>query len=215
MTATSKRLASTVQSRGYYTSASKGKGKGKGGGIHHSKDKGNGKKGITSSSSTSGGKGKGLSTGCQRQVAGKRWHAAHAQRVGLPRLSFKEKTMFRFGPHDGSSSNERFAYPAGLGGSFAVMFFSCVDEDAPALMSRQCLVDLDALPDISKGKMHYRALGATTNLYLSSCGHLAVRLDEWPAQMPPWPFSMPLNHKDLPDVWSPGARELCSSAPSS
>ena len=156
-----------------------------------------------------------VDTGCQRQVAGKRWHAAHAQHVGLPRLSFKEKTMFRFGPHNGSSSRERFAYPAALGGSLAVMFFSRVDEDDPALMSRQCLVDLDALPDISKGKMHYRALGATTNLYLSSCGHLAVRLDEWPAQMPPWPFSMPLNHKDLPDVWSPGARELCSSAPSS
>ena len=81
-----------------------------------------------------------VDTGCQRQVAGKRWHAAHAQRVGLPRLSFKEKTMFRFGPHNGSSSRERFAYPAALGGSLAVMFFSRVDEDDPALMSRQCLV---------------------------------------------------------------------------
>ena len=119
--------------------------------------------------------------------------------------------MFRFGPHNGSSSHERFAYPAGLGGSFAVMFFSCVDEDAPALMSRQCVVALGALPDISIGKMHYRAVGTTTNLYLSSRGHIAV-LDEWPAQMPPWPFSMPLNHKDLPDVWSPGAREVCAQA---
>ena len=63
MTATSKRLAATVQSRGYYTTA-KDKGKGKGHGKGAGKDKGFGKKGTTSSSSpttTSKGKGSGKS----------------------------------------------------------------------------------------------------------------------------------------------------------
>ena len=50
MTATSKRLAATMQSRGYYTTA-KDKGKGKGHGKGAGKDKGFGKKGTTSSSS--------------------------------------------------------------------------------------------------------------------------------------------------------------------
>ena len=63
MTATSKRLAATMQSRGYYTTA-KDKGKGKGHGKGAGKDKGFGKKGTTSSSSpttTSKGKGSGKS----------------------------------------------------------------------------------------------------------------------------------------------------------
>ncbi|CAK9042424.1 Retrovirus-related Pol polyprotein from transposon TNT 1-94, partial [Durusdinium trenchii] len=63
MTATSKRLAATVQSRGYYTTV-KDKGKGKGHGKGAGKDKGFGKKGATSSSSpttTSEGKGSGKS----------------------------------------------------------------------------------------------------------------------------------------------------------
>ncbi|CAK9007520.1 unnamed protein product [Durusdinium trenchii] len=60
LTATSKKMASATQSRGYYLSAA-AKGKGKGGGGK-GKDKGDGKKGFgsSSSSSTSFQKGKGL-----------------------------------------------------------------------------------------------------------------------------------------------------------
>ena len=82
------------------------------------------------------------------------------------------------------------------------MFFSCVEEDAPALMSRHTMTTLDAIPDISTGKMIYRALGTTSQLYLSTCGHLAVRLDEWPEELPSWPCQMPLDKNELPDVWT-------------
>ena len=85
------------------------------------------------------------------------------------------------------------------------MFFSCVDADAPALMSRQALTTLDAVPDISGGQIHYRALNVSSPLYLSSCGHLAVRLDEWPSKMPKWPCDMNVNTEHLPDVWAPSA----------
>ena len=86
-----------------------------------------------------------------------------------------------------------------------MMFFSCVEEDAPALMSRHTMTTLDAIPDISTGKMIYRALGTTSQLYLSTCGHLAVRLDEWPEELPSWPCQMPLDKNELPDVWAPTA----------
>ena len=149
-----------------------------------------------------------VDTGCQRQVAGRMWHNAHHSQIDLPRLTFSERCQFRFGPSTSSTSHERFAYPVGLGNHFAVMFFSCVDADAPALMSRQTLTVLDAIPDISAGKMHYRALKTTSPLYLSSCGHLAVRLDEWPTTMPSWPCDMSLNQDNLPDVWAPTASEV-------
>ena len=99
-----------------------------------------------------------VDAGCQRQVAGKAWHESHVKHLELPRVAFKEKCQFRFGPSMSSSSTQRFAYPSGLGNHFVVMFFSCVDADAPALMSRQALTTLDAVPDISGGKIHYRAL---------------------------------------------------------
>eukprot|EP00435_Cladocopium_sp_Y103_P012135 s282_g3.t1 len=149
-----------------------------------------------------------VDTGCQRQVAGRMWHNAHHSQIDLPRLTFSERCQFRFGPSTSSMSHERFAYPVGLGNHFAVMFFSCVDADAPALMSRQTLTTLDAIPDISAGKMHYRALQTTSPLYLSSCGHLAVRLDEWPSVMPSWPCNMSLHQDNLPDVWAPTASEV-------
>ena len=146
-----------------------------------------------------------VDTGCQRQVAGRRWHELHLNHVQLPRLFFVENCAFRFGPSKSSRSRERYAYPAGLGGHFCVMFFSCVEEDAPALMSRHTMTTLDAIPDISTGKMIYRALGTTSQLYLSTCGHLAVRLDEWPEELPSWPCQMPLDKNELPDVWAPTA----------
>ena len=75
-------------------------------------------------------------------------------------------------------------------------------------MSRQTLTTSDAIPDISAGQMHYRFLKTTTPLYLSSCGHLAVRLDEWPTTMPSWPCDMSLNQDNLPDVWAPTGCEV-------
>ena len=150
-----------------------------------------------------------VDTGCQRQVAGRAWHETHAGHLELPRLAFKEKCQFRFGPSMSTTSTERYAYPSGLGKHFVVMFFSCVDANAPALMSRQTLTILDAVPDIiSAGKIHYRALNATATLYLSSCGHLAVRLDEWPQQLPQWPCQMAVDSKCLPDVWAPSAKPV-------
>ena len=146
-----------------------------------------------------------VDTGCQRQVAGKAWHESHVRHLDLPRVAFKEKCQFRFGPSMSSSSTQRFAYPSGLGNHFVVMFFSCVDADAPALMSRQALTTLDAVPDISGGQIHYRALNVSSPLYLSSCGHLLVRLDEWPSKMPKWPCDMDINTEHLPDVWAPSA----------
>ena len=149
-----------------------------------------------------------VDTGCQRQVAGQRWHLAHLENIGLPRVTFPERCQFRFGPSGSTRSVKRYAYPAGVGGNFTVMLFSCVESDAPALMSRQTMTVLDAVPDITAGVIHYRALQSSSTLYLSSCGHLAVRLDEWPSSMPDWPCELQFHDKHLPDVWAPSASQI-------
>ncbi|CAK9000573.1 Retrovirus-related Pol polyprotein from transposon RE1 (Retro element 1) (AtRE1) [Includes: Protease RE1 [Durusdinium trenchii] len=99
-----------------------------------------------------------IDTGCQKQVAGKHWHAAHHELLQMPRLAFPEKCQFKFGPNRGTSSTTRYAYPSGMGGHFTVLFFSCVSDDAPALMSRNTLATLDGLVDICRGEVIYQAL---------------------------------------------------------
>ena len=146
-----------------------------------------------------------VDTGCQRQVAGADWHQHHAQTNQLPRLFFEEKAQFRFGPSAAIKSTGRYAYACGVGHQFVVLFFSHVDVEAPALLSRQTMTTLDAFPDITAGRMVYRALGTSSPLYLSSCGHLAVRLDEWPSELPVWPCQLPFTQHQLPDVWAPTA----------
>ena len=89
--------------------------------------------------------------------------------------------------------------------SFCGFVFSHVEVDAPALLSRQTMTLLDAFPDIAAGRMVSRALGTLSPLYLSSCGHLGVRLDEWPEQLPPWPCQLPFSQQRLPDAWVPTA----------
>ena len=123
-------------------------------------------------------------------------------------MTFPERCQFRFGPSESICSVKRYAYPAGVGGNFTVMLFSCVELDAPALMSRQTMTVLDAVPDITAGVIHYRALQSSSTLYLSSCGHLAVRLDEWPSSMPDWLCELQFHDKHLPDVWAPSASQI-------
>ena len=155
-----------------------------------------------------------IDTGCQRQVAGKHWHAAHHELLQMPRLAFPEKCQFKFGPNRGTSSTTRYAYPSGMGGHFTVLFFSCVSDDAPALMSRNTLATLDGLVDICRGEVIYQALQTKSPLYLTSCGHLAVRIDEWPSTMPSWPCTMQGidDEQNLPDIWAPAALPVQASA---
>ena len=63
--------------------------------------------------------------------------------------------------------------------------------------------------------MHYRALRSSSPLYLSSCGHLAIRIDEWPEVMPDWPVTKQQILEDKlvsPDVWAPTAKKVAPFA---
>ena len=140
-------------------------------------------------------------TGCQRQVAGVQWHEHRSTEIlPLKPLPLPEKCSFSFGPNRGVQSQGRYYYPAGLGGSFVALGVSCVDVNAPALFSRPSFAALGAVPNIVTGIMHYTALGVTSPLYLSSCGHLAIRVDEWGDEPFEWP-SLPEGYTS--DVWTP------------
>lgn len=143
-------------------------------------------------------------TGCQRQVAGRSWHNQRHQEISpLQPLRCPERCTFSFGPNEGVPSRERYVYPAGLGGVFVSLGISVVDSNAPALFSRPAFTKLGAIPNLVEGKMYYQALQTESKLYLSPCGHLAIRIDEWPSEFA-WP---PLVNEDekSDDVWSPDA----------
>ena len=143
-------------------------------------------------------------TGCQRQVAGVAWHEQRQKEIlPLQPLHAQEHCRFSFGPNAGVPSLERLAYPAGLGGAFAVLGVSMVESNAPALFSRPSFEKLGAVPNLLQGVMYYEALGTCSQLFLSPCGHLAIRIDEWPSTVFPWP---PANRDMvMEDVWSPDA----------
>ena len=54
--------------------------------------------------------------------------------------------------------------------------------------------------------MYYKALGTSSKLFLSKCGHLAIRVDEWPSEAFAWPVHLP--EGSMPDVWLPDASFL-------
>lgn len=43
--------------------------------------------------------------------------------------------------------------------------------------------------DVARGEVFLRSLNATSQLCLASYGHLAVRIDEFPAILPTWPMT--------------------------
>ena len=145
-------------------------------------------------------------TGCQRQVAGSRWHEIRQRSIQpLTPVKFHDSCSFSFGPHKGTPAEARYAYPAGLGGSMVALGVSLVSCDAPALFSRPAFEILGAVPDIGKGVMFYRALNKTSKLFLAS-GHLAIRIDEWPDEVFDWPLSF--SEQSMPDVFIPDAVPL-------
>ena len=145
-------------------------------------------------------------TGCQRQVAGSRWHEIRQRSIQpLTPVKYHDSCSFSFGPHKGTPAEARYAYPAGLGGSMVALGVSSVSCDAPALFSRPAFEILGAVPDIGKGVMFYRALNKTPKLFLAS-GHLAIRIDEWPDEVFDWPLSF--SEQSMPDVFIPDAVPL-------
>jgi len=149
-------------------------------------------------------------TGCQRQVAGRAWHLKRQNDIlPLQPQQTSEACHFSFGPNQGEPSTTRFAYPVGVGGVFAVFGISVVESKAPALFSRPAFASLGAIPDIVAGVMHYTALGCDARLWLSPCGHLAIRIDEWPEDCFSWPPAcLP---RTIPDAWCPSAAEFKSA----
>ena len=131
-------------------------------------------------------------TGCQRQVAGTKWHEQHMLEIQpLKRLRFPEVCRFSFGPADGVPSLGRYLYPAGIAGELVALGISEIDSPAPGLLSRPTMEALGAVPDILEGKVYFRALGGrSTRLYLSPCRHLALKIDEWPEHISEWPVEL-------------------------
>ena len=146
-------------------------------------------------------------TGCQKQVAGRSWHEQRQRDLHpLKTIPYKENCSFSFGPNAGVPSVQRLAYPSGIAGTAVVLGVSQVEENAPALFSRPSFELLGAVPDLVQGVMHYKALGKKSKLYLSQCGHLAIRVDEWPESEFAWP-QLPEGDV-LPDAWIPGSLPL-------
>ena len=149
-------------------------------------------------------------TGCQRQVAGQRWHEVRCKSIEpLQPLKFHDSCSFSFGPHKGTPAVVRHAYPAGLGGVVVALGISEVSCEAPALFSRPAFEILGAVPDIGQGVMYYRALNTTSKLFLAS-GHLAIGVDEWPEDVFDWPFRFGFGNS-MPDVVIPDAVPLKSN----
>ncbi|CAE7560935.1 GIP [Symbiodinium sp. CCMP2456] len=149
-------------------------------------------------------------TGCQRQVAGAGWHAQKCREIQpLQRLEYPDMCKFSFGPSEALASQGRFVYPVAIAGTPLAMSVSSVNAKAPALMSRKAFEALGAVPDVLCGTMYFRALQCTTQLWLSPCGHLAVRLDEWGDDPFVWPpeYIPPA----LPDVIYSGSFESSNS----
>ena len=103
-------------------------------------------------------------------------------------------------------SKERLAYPAGLGGAYAMLDISLIESNAPALFSRPAFEKFGAIPNLLQGVMHYVALQTYSRLYLSPCGYLAIRIDEWPSSLITWPPE--IEHNSFEDAWSPDALKL-------
>ena len=138
-------------------------------------------------------------TGCQRQVAGEAWHQQKVSEIApLCRAEYPDKCKFSFGPNEAVESLGRFVYPAAIAGIPFGIAFSSVEANAPALLSRRAFEILGAVPDVHKGWVYFRALKCSAKLWLSPCGHLAVRLDDWGDQV----FQWPLEHipSELPDI---------------
>ena len=148
-----------------------------------------------------------LDTGCQRQVAGKEWHRVHQGHLDrlLP-LEYPERASFRFGPEPAKESKRRWAYPCGISGHFCVLWISEVDVPAPALCSRHTMSALGAVVDVARGEVFFRGFNSASQLYLTSCGHLAIRIDEFPTTMPSWPLTPPVSSEYPPDCWAPAVQ---------
>ncbi|CAE7296335.1 unnamed protein product [Symbiodinium sp. KB8] len=143
-------------------------------------------------------------TGCQRQVAGQAWHNQKALEIKpLQALALDDSCHFSFGPGRPLRSQGRFAYPAAIGGEPLMLCVSSVEASAPALLSRKAFESLGAVPDVYSGTIYFRALDKSSQLWLSPCGHLSIRIDEWPEDPFAWPlFDVP---PEAPDAIHPAA----------
>ncbi|CAE7226683.1 unnamed protein product [Symbiodinium sp. CCMP2592] len=143
-------------------------------------------------------------TGCQRQVAGSVWHQQKCSEIlPLVPLRFEEVCRFSFGPTSGMPSKGRFLYPAGIAGEAVMLGISEVEAPAPGLLSRRTMEALGAVPDLLEGTVYFKAFGKSTDLFLSPCGHLAIKIDEWPNHAFDWPgkySTMQFSGQGPPDV---------------
>ena len=149
-------------------------------------------------------------TGCQKMVAGPSWHDQRVQDIlplkPIPRVSH---CSFTFGPSEPTLSSESFDYPAGIAQHVVLLNVSRVEHEAPGLFSRPGFVQLGAIPNLLRGEMHFLALNRSTPIYLTTCGHICFRIDDWPASDEGdvtdfWPISNP----DLQETVAPTAAIL-------
>ena len=155
-----------------------------------------------------------LDTGCQRQVAGKEWHKVHQRHLDqlLP-LEYPERASFRFGPRTGKGVQKKMGLPPV---EFRGTFVRCGFQkwmfqhlhfavDTPCLLWEQWV-------DVARGEIFFRGFNSASQLYLTSSGHLAIRIDEFPTTMPSWPLTPPVSSEYLPDCWAPAVQLVSNRA---
>eukprot|EP00972_Heterocapsa_arctica_P114399 16442250-Heterocapsa_arctica.AAC.1 len=107
-------------------------------------------------------------TGCQKMVAGISWHELHTRDVSPLEVSVRQEACkLTFGPSVPTWSFERSTHPVGITGHVVEFRISTVSERVPGLFSRPGFVELDTIPDIVQGLMHWRSLGRSSLLYLA------------------------------------------------
>ena len=144
-------------------------------------------------------------------VAGPSFHRQRQRDISpLQAIKSHERCSFTFGPSVPTISDHSMMYPAGVAQSLVLLSISAVTEEVPGLLSRQAFNTLHAIPDIVTGTIHYVALNRTAPLYLTECGHIAVRIDEWPSDM--CEHDWPIENDNQLEIVAPEASKVDACA---
>ena len=158
-----------------------------------------------------------LDTACQRSVVGRQWLRGAGieleARFGLQVTPYRQPLMLAFGPHPAELSEWSYSIPIGLAG-ISLSWRASGFQGRDPIMGADAMLQLDitmSFPDelvVFHSLNGYLEDGSPSGLRVTAPmyrtrevgGHIAVRIDEFPANMLPADF--------LPVDTSPGGTEV-------
>ena len=122
-----------------------------------------------------------LDNGCQRNVAGKKWHREVQKRLkllGLKPVRRDVQEDFQFGDDRVETSICSWDYPTGIHEHNGVLNIAEIESNCPGLMSRETMDDLDLILKMREKKYDMLALGVSDYLHeVSKSNNALVRID--------------------------------------